>query len=38
MAKVMIVHASTMSGHKSGVQARLSEEESKALYTHCLFT
>ena len=27
--------ASTMSGHKSGVQARIQEKQPKAVYTHC---
>ena len=27
--------ASTMSGHKSGVQARIREKQPKAVYTHC---
>ena len=26
---------STMSGHKSGVQARIREKQPKAVYTHC---
>ena len=32
MAKV---GASTMSGHKSGVQERIREKHPKAVYTHC---
>ena len=27
--------ASTISGHKSGVQARIREKQPKAVYTHC---
>ena len=27
--------ASTMSGHKNGVQARILEKQPKAMYTHC---
>ena len=27
--------ASTMSGYKSGVQARIQEKQPKAVYTHC---